>query len=1240
LATLAEDGALSFDAGSASWRWTRDAVARRAFTENVVEFMVGKLERLPEASTQALKWLACAGSSAPPVVLTMISREIGSDVVAALEAAVRAGLISSKEQGYEFLHDRVQEAVYSSVPEAERAARHLGFARLLARESLAASELNDAIFQVVDQFRRAGALLVDVVERREVAALNVTAAARARGSAAYGVALSCLTAAAELLPADAWEGDYAFKFQLELRRAESLLLTGESCVDGMLEALARRARGQVDAAAVTCLRAGRYVAANRLELASSVCVEYLAGFGQDITPHPTDADVLGEYTALRAALARREVRALSELPVATSPEWLAMMSVFEALLPAAAFSDRNMFDWAALRVVNLSIEHGNSVQSSIAYSHMALTLSARFDDPALAYQFGEVARVLVERPGFERYHARVLVVLAYHVLPWTGPLWEALAVMRRTKHEAFEQGDFTYVGFAGVHLVQLGIAAASPLDEVLADARAELDFVRRADFGFIADCHASLLGLILALRGEEPPPTAGDERDAALPAVPIALCWHWSRRMQASVLFGDFVEALRCKREAERLIDTSKTHYDFAEFNFFGGLSEAVAGELESARAHLELVTRWAERSSATFASRASLLAAEIASREGRALDAQRSFESCVVQARASGLLHDEALGNERAAQFHEASGFHTAAGAFRAAARHCYARWGALGKLQQLERDHAGAGPTNPGLVGQIGNLDVTTIVEMSRAISGEIDLDRMVERLVALGTNHAAATRGLLVLPGARGFRIEAEARSGAEPSVLFRRCPVSARELPESILRYVTRTLRPVVLDDASKPSPFAADPYLQASGVRSLFCLPLLKQGKLAGVLYLENALVPGAFTHHRVEVLQLLGSQAAVSLENATLFANLRRAELALSEAQRLSQTGSFRLSVASGELELSHEACRIYGFELGGRVSVEAYFSRIHPEDRPRLRAELEQRLSQKQGFRAEHRLLLPNGTLKHVRLLAHVLQGDAEAPSELLGAVMDVTAAKRAEESEALAKADLAHATRVTTMVELTASLAHEIKQPITAALTNAGATVRWLGREPPDLDEARAAVARMVRDATRASDIVGRISMLFRKRALPHEPIDVRELIRDTILILRSEAGRHAIEIGTELAAELPRPMADRVQLQQVLVNLIMNGIDATKDVDGPRELLISAQPAEGKLFVSVSDTGAGFPSSDADKIFNAFYTTKDHGTGMGLAISRSIVESLGGRLWATAGSARGATFHFSLPVSFTGG
>jgi C4-dicarboxylate-specific signal transduction histidine kinase len=244
----------------------------------------------------------------------------------------------------------------------------------------------------------------------------------------------------------------------------------------------------------------------------------------------------------------------------------------------------------------------------------------------------------------------------------------------------------------------------------------------------------------------------------------------------------------------------------------------------------------------------------------------------------------------------------------------------------------------------------------------------------------------------------------------------------------------------------------------------------------------------------------------------------------------------------------------------------------------------------------------------------------------------MDISASKRAEE----AQLDLAHVNRVTTMGELTASLAHEVNQPIAAAVTDANTCLRWLARDQPDLEEAREAAARVVKDATRAAEIIARVRMVFKKGVAQRELVDVNELIREMIILLRNEISRQSIAVRTQLAEALPQIMGDRVQLQQVMMNLMMNSIDAMKDVDGTRELTINSRSADSEqVMVSVSDNGVGLPSQQADQIFNAFFSTKAHGTGMGLRISRSIVESHGGRLWAADNSPRGASFHLTLPT-----
>ena len=367
---------------------------------------------------------------------------------------------------------------------------------------------------------------------------------------------------------------------------------------------------------------------------------------------------------------------------------------------------------------------------------------------------------------------------------------------------------------------------------------------------------------------------------------------------------------------------------------------------------------------------------------------------------------------------------------------------------------------------------------------------------------------------------------------------------------------------------------------------------------------------------------------------------LRRSEGYLAEAQRLTRTGIWAWSVtARGSVYWSQENYRLFGFDPeGGIPSDEAFYQRVHPEDRDRVRREVFlERPEEGSHFDVEFRLVLPDGTMKYVRSTGHAVRSISGNVLEYVGTSIDVTERKRAEEErERLRQAqeDLAHVNRVTTMGELTASLAHEVNQPITAAATDANACLRWLTRDDPDVEEARAAASRIVKDAMRAADIIGRIRLFFTKSAPQRELVDINEVIQEMVVLLRREATRYAISVRTELAADLRQVVGDRVQLQQVMMNLIMNGTDAMKDVEGARELAIQSQPADNEeLLVSVSDTGIGLPPQ-ADQIFKAFFTTKPHGTGMGLSISRSIVESHGGRLWAGRNSPRGASFYFTLP------
>jgi PAS domain S-box-containing protein len=368
---------------------------------------------------------------------------------------------------------------------------------------------------------------------------------------------------------------------------------------------------------------------------------------------------------------------------------------------------------------------------------------------------------------------------------------------------------------------------------------------------------------------------------------------------------------------------------------------------------------------------------------------------------------------------------------------------------------------------------------------------------------------------------------------------------------------------------------------------------------------------------------------------------LRRSECYLAEAQRLTHTGSWAWRVAGRDaVHLSEEWYRIYGFDPEeGLAAWEKRLQRLHPEDRAKWQEITERAIREKSDYEGEHRILLPDGTVKYTRTVGHPVLNASGDVVQFVGTMIDVTERKRAEEErERLrqARADLARVNRVTTMGELTASLAHEVNQPIAAALTNANTCLRWLARDEPDVEEAREAASRIVKDATRAADIIRRIRLLFKSGTPERELVELNEVIREMVILLSSEAARYNILVGTDLAADLPQVMADRVQLQQVLMNLMINGIEAMKDVDGTRELGVRSQREQNKeVVVTISDSGVGLPRQQREQIFSAFFTTKPHGTGMGLRISRSIIESHGGRLWAADNCPRGASFCFSLPT-----
>jgi PAS domain S-box-containing protein len=637
-----------------------------------------------------------------------------------------------------------------------------------------------------------------------------------------------------------------------------------------------------------------------------------------------------------------------------------------------------------------------------------------------------------------------------------------------------------------------------------------------------------------------------------------------------------------------------------------------------------------------------------------------RLYERAIRSARENGFIHNEALAHELAGRFLLDRDLETAGYAHLCEARACFASWGANGKVTQLEQLYprlAAGEPHRSGTGGStVEQLDIVTVVKASQAVSGEIVLDNLIKTLMVIAVEHAGAERGVLVVPRGDELWVEAEATTGPDTvEVNLRQARVAPSDLPDQVLLYVIRTREPVILEDASRQGLFSSDSYIIRKHARSVLCLPMIKQTRLVGVLYIENNLAASVFTPNRIAVLKLLASQAAISLENARLYAELinenrerqkaetalRRGEASLTEAQQISHTGSWRWEVGTGEVFASAELLRIFGFDPTiTQPSYADFVGRVHAEDRPAFERTLDRARRERSRFQHEHRIALSDGSIRH-------LQGagrpDIAETGELefVGAVVDITERRRAEEALRHAQAELARVTRLTTMGELVMSIAHEINQPLAGVIASGNACLRWLDRDEPDVEAARQSVSRIVRDGERAGNVIRGLRALAKKSEPQMTPVDINDAIQEVLVLTRSDLQRHGVMLDTALSATDRPIFGDRVLLQQVVLNLIMNGVEAMSAVtDHPKLLAISSEPVEsGGMLVAVEDSGTGLDPAMTDRVFEPFFTTKPYGMGMGLSICRTIIDAHGGRFWVSPRVPCGTVFRFTVPDAPSG-
>jgi len=1422
LMALTEEELLAFDHHTFAWLWDLQRIRAKGFTENVADLLAAKLSRLPDTTQDALGQLACLGNTAEVATLTLVHRGSTEKIHGELWEAVRVGLVFRVEHAYTFVHDRVHEAAYALIPEGERAAVHLRIGRVIASRA-APEDLEETIFDIVNHLNRGAALITIEAEREWVVELNLMAGKRAMSSTAYASARNYLAQATALLSPDAWKQRYPLTLDLYLAFSECEYLVGNfPAADALFEMILGEAHTNLDRAKVYSLRMKLYQVAGKYDDSSSAALDALRDFGV-IFPESDrgiQEAIDAEFRDIPINLGGRLIGELVDAPVAADPATRAIINLLVEAMPCAYIGRPMLYPLITLKAVNLSMQHGNTDQSSFGYGNYSLMLVSLVGDIPSAVQFSEMSLQLNEKFNNPRLRGKLLHLHGDHINFWRSHIATDLPIVERAILACLEVGDLVFAGYLAFETLWQLIEKGDCLKDVQALSMKYAAFAQQSHNVAVCETIRLEQQFVACLQGRTRETLAFDDDSfdeaACFAAIVKAsfgcgiVFYHVMKQMLA-FLNGRYAEALDCSVRAEPVLGAAMAMPIEATYHFFHALTltalypTASAAQQEDYRhvlnAGLKKFKLWADNCPENYRNRYALVSAEIARIEGRDLDAMHFYEEAISSAREHGFIQNQGIAHELAAKFYSERGFDTIADTYLGNARSCYVRWGADGKVRQLDQTHPQLRHDSARLDSTIATsaeqLDLATVVKVSQAVFSEIDLNELIHALMVLALEHAGADRGLLILPRGDELRIEAEATTVRDAIVVrLPRMRVTPEALPESVLRYVIRTRDSVLLDDASDQSPFSGDEYVRRNDCRSILCLPLIKQTKLIGVLYLENSLTPHVFTPARIAVLSLMASQAAISLENTRLYADLQHAEALLADAQRLCHTASFDWHVSSGEIFWSDESFRMLEYGSGTRLTVELLLARVHPDDVALVQQVIDHAANDKQGFDIEHRLVMPDGSIKHLHTVAHVVT-DEPGQLQFVGALMDVTVPKQAhaalersehryrslfrdmpvglwqtdarpliamlthlraqgvenlsayidehpewlrraqgvlvveevnncavqmfgardrsellgpvpwvwnqspgtfrrvlesryrgeelfQETTKLAtldgriidvqftvarprpaddlsialislvdlteriraqemlqrlQADFAHAARISMLGELTASIAHELKQPLAAIVTNCQAAQRWLDRPVPDIGEARQTNTRILADAHRAADIVSRIRAMAIRQAPKHTLVSLDELIDGALMFLRHEVQMCNVTVSHHAALGAPKLLADRVQFQQVIVNLAVNAMQAMEHAQSPerRITIRTTMPDVGTLRCAVEDSGPGIAPEQLDYLFESFFTTKQDGMGMGLAICRSIIEAHGGSIVADSESAHGgARFCFELPAA----
>jgi predicted ATPase/transcriptional regulator with GAF, ATPase, and Fis domain len=894
LKSLSQEGLLRFDHDARHWAFRTDEISRAPMTQNVIELMGHRIQRLPTQTQDALTLAACVGNRFDLGTLATVSRDTPLVTRERLQDALDEGLVlvDAETGGYAFLHDQVQQAAYARLPEESRVGVHLAIGRLLL-ETWNRASAEERVFDIAGHLLIGRALITDEAERFALAQLCRLAGERARTSTAYQAALSYFRSSQELLDESNWTADYPTMFAVHLAVAECEYLCGHfDEAELRFAGLLARAETDLDKAQVYELRVVQHENLSRYVEAARIGCEGLRLFGMPLPDAPADksAALEAEMAAIERLRAGRAIESLVDLSVMGDVATRMVLKLLTTTwAPAYISGDAVLTSLISARIVRLSIESGNSEDSAYGYVTHAITVGPLRGDYQSAYEWGSLALVVNDRFSSQARRSKIHQQFNAHVTLWRRPLQTCIPHAREACRSGLQYGDFAYAGYGAFTESWPAFLTSRNLDRFIRDYVPTIAVLQKVRMLGLVDAHTVMLQWARALAGETGSPVSlSDEAfdEAAYTAThrdnPFFMTVFHVAKLQLAVLHDDASAAMASAREARRLGPWGRGTIWPVLLEFWGGLavtssyretprgvSAEDAGALRSA---LQALGTLADNAPENFRCFHLLLSGEVKRIEGAVAAALASYEDSFAYARETDSLQNEALSHDLIGRLFDERGHETAATAHYREAKRCYREWGAAAKVLQLNQLH-------PRLTGldepedrAVDALDVASVVKAAHALAGEMVLEELLRKLMSIALENAGAERVAFITERDGVLVIEAEGRVGGDVVSLLGSIPIEGgTRLSRAVVQFVRKTGTGVVIGDALKDDRFSADPYVSSAKPRSILCVPVVHQGKFGGLLYLENNLTTGAFTAERIKILDVIASQAAISLENAHLY---------------------------------------------------------------------------------------------------------------------------------------------------------------------------------------------------------------------------------------------------------------------------------------------------------------------------------------------------------------------------------